>query len=318
MSWREPLFLTNDDGIDAPGLQYLIQILHRRGHPLAVLAPSHEQSASAMRLTLQNPLEFTNREDLISTLDLDPDGPPIYLYSLGGSPCDCTIVAITHGFENWAPMVRPQLCVSGINRGPNISIDVIHSGTVSAAREAALYGLPAIALSLGTYAHEEYSIGSSVIVELIDRALKVAHDEPPNLLRTRGSKQIDWNQPEMDIAERIKCAFRNGDLILNLNSPAEWEGGIETVPLGARWYHGATQLSDDGRHFTVGAASIEDEPLPRTDCSSLMAGKVVITPMATWPQSHPLNVPDSILQAALVEDSEGYPAWLNSDLKHGE
>ena len=138
MSWREPLFLTNDDGIDAPGLQYLIQILHRRGHPLAVLAPSHEQSASAMRLTLQNPLGFTNREDLISTLDLDPDGPPIYLYSLGGSPCDCTIVAITHGFENWAPMVRPQLCVSGINRGPNISIDVIHSGTVSAAREAAL------------------------------------------------------------------------------------------------------------------------------------------------------------------------------------
>ena len=317
MSWREPLFLTNDDGIDAPGLQYLIQILHRRGHPLAVLAPSHEQSASAMRLTLQNPLEFTNREDLISTLDLDPDGPPIYLYSLGGSPCDCTIVAITHGFENWAPMVRPQLCVSGINRGPNISIDVIHSGTVSAAREAALYGLPAIALSLGTYAHEEYSIGSSVILELIDRALKVAHDEPPNLLRTRGSKQIEWNQPEMDIAERIKCAFRNGDLILNLNSPAEWEGGIETVPLGARWYHGATQLSDDGRHFTVGAASIEDETLPRTDCSSLMAGKVVITPMATWPQSHPLNVPDSILQAALVEDTEGYPAWLSSDLKHG-
>ena len=317
MSWREPLFLTNDDGIDAPGLQYLIQILHRRGHPLAVLAPSHEQSASAMRLTLQNPLEFTNREDLISTLDLDPDGPPIYLYSLGGSPCDCTIVAITHGFENWAPMVRPQLCVSGINRGPNISIDVIHSGTVSAAREAALYGLPAIALSLGTYAHEDYSIGSTVILELIDRALKVAHDEPPNLLRTRCSKQIDWNQPEMDIAERIKCAFRNGDLILNLNSPAEWEGGIETVSLGARWYHGATQLSDDGRHFTVGAASIEDEPLPRTDCSSLMAGKVVITPMATWPQSHPLNVPDSILQAALVEDTEGYPAWLSSDLKHG-
>ena len=76
-------------------------------------------------------------------------------------------------------------------------------------------------------------------------------------------------------------------------------------------------MSDDGRHFTVGAASIEDEPLPRTDCSSLMAGKVVITPMATWPQSHPLNVPDSILQAALVEDTEGYPAWLSSDLKHG-
>ncbi|GIS44999.1 MAG: hypothetical protein Ct9H90mP16_20690 [Candidatus Poseidoniales archaeon] len=92
-----------------------------------------------MRLTLQNPLEFTNREDLISTLDLDPDGPPIYLYSLGGSPCDCTIVAITHGFENWAPMVRLNYA-SRDQPGPNISIDVIHSGTVSGAREAALYG----------------------------------------------------------------------------------------------------------------------------------------------------------------------------------
>ena len=318
MSWREPLFLTNDDGIEAAGLQFLIQILHRRGHPLAVLAPAEEQSASAMKLTLQNPLEFTNRQDLIETLGLDPEGPPIYLYSLGGSPCDCTIVAITHGFENWAPLVRPQLCVSGINRGPNISIDVVHSGTVSAAREAALYGLPAIALSLGTYAHEDYSIADSVILNLIDRALTVVHDEPQNLLRTRGSRQIDWNEPEMEMFERIRCAFRSGDLILNLNSPAEWKGGVETVPLGARWYHGATQLSADGRHFTVGAASIEDEPIPRTDCSSLMAGKVVISPMATWPQSHPLNIPDSILKSALTEDVDGYPAWLNVNPADGE
>ena len=312
MSWRAPLFLTNDDGIDAPGLQYLIQILHKRGHPLAVLAPAQEQSASAMRLTLQNPLEFTERNDLVDKLGLDTDGPPISIYSLDGSPCDCTIVAITHGFENWAPMVRPQLCVSGINRGPNISIDVIHSGTVSAAREAGLYGLPAIALSLGTYAHEDYSIGEQIIVELIDRALSIANDEPPNLLRTRGSKQIDLKILTYT-CNAIRCAFRNGDLILNLNTPEQWQGDVETVPLGARWYHGATQLSEDGRYFTVGAASIEDESIPRTDCSSLMSGKVVISPMATWPQSHPLNVPNSILQAAQIEDHRGFPAWLNLD-----
>ncbi len=313
MAWREPLFLTNDDGIDAPGLQYLIQILHRRGHPIAVLAPAKEQSASAMRLTLKNPLEFTERKDLFNKLELNPDGPPIYIYSLGGSPCDCTIVAITHGFENWAPMVRPQLCISGINRGPNISIDVIHSGTVSAAREAGLYGLPAIAFSLGTYAHEDYSIGTSVMLELIDRALNVANAEPPNLLRTRGSQQNDWSHPEMEMDERVRSAFRNGDLILNLNTPEEWLGGIETVPLGARWYHGATQLSEDGRFFTVGAASIEDEPIPHTDCSGLMSGKVVISPMATWPQSHPLNIPDSILQAAQNHDKDGFPIWLKSN-----
>ena len=311
MSWREPIFLTNDDGIDAPGLHHLIQVLHQRGHPLAILAPAHEQSASAMRLTLQKGLEFSDRSDLIETLGLDRNGAPIYIYSLAGSPCDCTIVAIDYGFENWAPMVRPQLCVSGINRGPNISIDVIHSGTVSAAREAALYGLPSIALSLGTYLHEDYTIGTSSILELIDRALSIANDEPPNLLRTRGSQQNDWADPEMDIQQRVRSAFRNGDLILNLNTPVEWNGEVETVPLGARWYHGATELSEDGKFFTVGAASIEDEPLPRTDCSSLMAGSVVISPLVTWPQSHPLNIPDVILQAALLQDAGGYPAWLN-------
>ena len=56
MAWREPLFLTNDDGIEAPGLHRLIQMLHRRGHPLAVLAPAEEQSASSMRLSLKNEL----------------------------------------------------------------------------------------------------------------------------------------------------------------------------------------------------------------------------------------------------------------------
>ena len=71
MAWREPLFLTNDDGIGAAGLHRLIQILHERGHPLAVLAPAHQQSASGMRLSLKSDLEFTDRNDLVKTLNLD-------------------------------------------------------------------------------------------------------------------------------------------------------------------------------------------------------------------------------------------------------
>ncbi|MDP6325187.1 MAG: 5'/3'-nucleotidase SurE [Candidatus Thalassarchaeaceae archaeon] len=310
MAWREPLFLTNDDGIDAAGLHRLIQILHARGHPLAILAPAQQQSASAMRLSLKKELRFTDRNDLILSLDLDPNGPPIRIFSLDGSPCDCTIVAIDQGFESWAQMIRPQLCISGINFGPNISIDVIHSGTVSAAREAALYGMPAIALSLGTYLHEDFSIATEAILELIDRALLVANEEPTNLMRTRGSKHQPWGDEEMPMDERLREAFRSGDIILNLNTPHEWSGLVETVPLGARWYHGATKRSENNLGFIVGAASIEDEPLPRTDCSSLMAGNVVISPLATWPQTHPLNIPDSILHASLSEDADGYPSWL--------
>ena len=310
MAWREPLFLTNDDGIDAAGLHRLIQILHARGHPLAILAPAQQQSASAMRLSLKKELRFTDRNDLILSLDLDPNGPPIRIFSLDGSPCDCTIVAIDQGFESWAQMIRPQLCISGINFGPNISIDVIHSGTVSAAREAALYGMPAIALSLGTYLHEDFSIATEAILELIDRALLVANEEPTNLMRTRSSKHQPWGDVEMPMDERLREAFRSGDIILNLNTPHEWSGLVETVPLGARWYHGATKRSENNLGFIVGAASIEDEPLPRTDCSSLMAGNVVISPLATWPQTHPLNIPDSILHASLSEDADGYPSWL--------
>ena len=311
MAWRAPLFLTNDDGIEAPGLHRLIQILHNRGHPLAVLAPAQEQSASAMRLSLKNELEFKNRNDLIQTLALDSDGPPIEVFSLDGTPCDCAIVAIDQGFESWAGVIRPRMCISGINHGPNLSIDVIHSGTVSAAREAALYGLPAIALSLGTYLHEDYSVGTDAILTLVDRALSLAPDEPSNLMRTRGSKHRPWSDEEMDMDDRIREAFRNGDIILNLNTPHEWNGVVETVPLGARWYHGATKGTKENVGFIVGAASIEDEPIPRTDCSSIMAGNVVISPLATWPQTHPLNVPDSILHAALTEDDEGYPIWLS-------
>tara|TARA_B100001750_G_scaffold213377_1_gene195811 strand:- start:634 stop:1569 length:936 start_codon:yes stop_codon:yes gene_type:complete len=311
MAWREPLFLTNDDGIEAPGLHRLIQILHNRGHPLAVLAPAQEQSASAMRLSLKTDLEFIDRYDLIQTLELDTDGPPIHIFSLDGTPCDCAIVAIDQGFDSWAGMIRPRMCISGINHGPNLSIDVIHSGTVSAAREAALYGMPAIALSLGTYLHEDYTVGTEAILALVDRALLLASDEPTNLMRTRGSKHRPWSDEEMDMNHRIREAFTNGDILLNLNVPHEWNGVVETVPLGARWYHGATKRSTGKVGFIVGAASIEDEPIPRTDCSSIMAGNVVISPLATWPQTHPLNVPDSILHAALTEDDEGYPVWLS-------
>ena len=311
MAWREPLFLTNDDGIEAAGLHRLIQVLHGRGHPLAVLAPAQEQSASAMRLSLKSDLEFTDRNDLIQTLQLDPEGPPVRIFSLDGTPCDCTIVAIDQGFDSWAQMIRPRMCISGINYGPNISIDVVHSGTVSAAREAALYGMPAIALSLGTYLHDDFSVGTEAILELIDRALLIAHEEPTNLMRTRGSKHRPWSDEEMAMDERVREAFRCGDIILNLNTPHTWSGVVETVPLGARWYHGATKQSEGKRGFVVGAASIEDEPIPQTDCSSLMAGNVVISPLATWPQTHPLNIPDVILQGALSEGEHGFPAWLD-------
>ena len=102
-----------------------------------------------MRLSLGSNLKFEEREDLANSIS-KPNGPPLRMFSLDGSPCDCVIVAIDGGLDHWVPEMKPTLCVSGINQGPNLSVDVMHSGTVSAARESGLYGLPSIATSLCT------------------------------------------------------------------------------------------------------------------------------------------------------------------------
>jgi len=314
MAWREALFLTNDDGIDAPGLHYLISQLHALGHPLAVLAPASQQSASGMRLTLHSGLKFENRSDLIEKLELDPDGAPVRIYSLDGTPCDCVVIAMDGGFEKWAPEIRPRMCISGINRGPNVSVDIMHSGTVSAAREAALYGMPSMALSLATYLHEDYTVGFQSGLKMIRSCLNHMSQEPPNKNRPRGSQHMPWISESLSMPEKVKEAFLCGDLFLNVNFPHEWTGKIETVGLGARWYLGAATATnkDDGSiEFEVGAASIQDEEIPDTDCLSIMVGSVAITPLATWPQTHPLNVPNQILRTALQTNDEGYPAWLD-------
>ena len=152
---KPALFLTNDDGVEANGLQVLIKELHSKGYPIVVLAPASEQSCSGMRLTLSHDLKFEEREDLAEAIR-KPDGPPLRIFSLDGTPCDCAIVAMDGGLLMWAPEITPTMCISGINQGPNLSVDVLHSGTVSAAREASLYGMPSIALSLATYEHSNF------------------------------------------------------------------------------------------------------------------------------------------------------------------
>ena len=140
-----PLFITNDDGIDSEGLLSLVRSLHRRGHPIVVLAPESEQSATGMKLTLKSNMRFVEREDLSKEIEIE-GGPLLKMFSLDGSPCDCVIVGVEMVLKR--VQFKPVLCVSGINHGPNVSVDVLHSGTVSAAREASLYGMPSIAVSL--------------------------------------------------------------------------------------------------------------------------------------------------------------------------
>lgn len=131
---KKPLILvTNDDGITAPGIRNLIELMNEIGE-VVVVAPDSPQSAMGHAITINSTLHC---EKIKVT-----DGPQIE-YSCSGTPADCVKLAVNELLDR-----KPDLCVSGINHGSNSSINVIYSGTMSAAVEAGIEGIPAIGFSL--------------------------------------------------------------------------------------------------------------------------------------------------------------------------
>jgi 5'-nucleotidase len=137
---KKPLILvTNDDGITAPGIRALIEVMKEIGE-VVVVAPDSPQSATGHAITINNTL-------YINKIDIDPDIETEY--SCSGTPVDCVKFAVNEILKR-----KPDLCVSGVNHGSNSSINVIYSGTMSAAVEAGIEGIPAIGFSLLDYSWE--------------------------------------------------------------------------------------------------------------------------------------------------------------------
>lgn len=134
---KKPLILvTNDDGISAPGIRALIEVMKTLGD-VVVVAPDSPQSAMGHAITINNTI-FVNQVHFDSELKGE--------YSSSGTPVDCVKLAVNEILKQ-----KPDLCVSGINHGSNSSINVIYSGTMSAAVEAGIEGIPAIGFSLLDY-----------------------------------------------------------------------------------------------------------------------------------------------------------------------
>lgn len=134
---KKPLILvTNDDGISAPGIRALIDVMKQLGD-VVVVAPDSPQSAMGHAITINNTL-FINKVNFDSEVKEE--------YSCSGTPVDCVKLAVNEILKQ-----KPDLCVSGINHGSNSSINVIYSGTMSAAVEAGIEGIPAIGFSLLDY-----------------------------------------------------------------------------------------------------------------------------------------------------------------------
>ncbi len=137
MITKPTILVTNDDGINAPGIRALIDVMAEIGDVI-VVAPDSPQSAMGHAITINSTL-YLNK--------VSAENAVITEYACSGTPVDCVKLAVNEILKK-----KPDLCVSGVNHGSNSSINVIYSGTMSAAVEAGIEGIPAIGFSLLDYA----------------------------------------------------------------------------------------------------------------------------------------------------------------------
>lgn len=158
------ILVSNDDGIDAPGIEALVKELKRIG-TVTVVAPHQQQSAVGHAITMNTPLrlrKFTKNGKFFG-------------YAVTGTPADCVKLAVRAVLKQ-----HPDILVSGVNHGSNTAISVIYSGTVSAATEGTILGIPSIAVSLTTYAPADFSVAATIARRLAQKV--VAHGLPKGTL----------------------------------------------------------------------------------------------------------------------------------------
>jgi len=227
---RPLILLSNDDGHFSRGIQAMRAALSKIGD-VVVAAPETEQSAASHALSLHKPLRLRRVEEGVFAVD--------------GTPADCVYVAL-HA-ENRVLPRRPDLVVSGLNHGLNLGQDVFYSGTVAAAREGALRGLPAIATS--AHVKSDFAAAAEVCAGL---ALKVLA------------------RPTQDA------------VLLNVNFPREWPNGIRATKLGSRHYEEVLDFRKDPRgrdYLWIGGPGVRHDPNPGSDTDAYDQGAISITPL---------------------------------------
>ena len=145
--------LTNDDGVQAHGLRALYKALREAGHTVHVVAPVTEQSAVGHAITVREPLRIKHFSEN------DFDGIGVF-----GTPADCVKLAVSQLLEE-----KPDLVVSGINAGANVGPDIMYSGTVAAAREAAAMGFPALAVSYDSFTPADMTEQARFAIDVMSR-----------------------------------------------------------------------------------------------------------------------------------------------------
>ncbi|MBX2860578.1 MAG: 5'/3'-nucleotidase SurE [Vampirovibrio sp.] len=235
------ILVSNDDGIHATGIRTLVESL-AMDHEVYVSAPDRERSATGHALTLHKPIRVD---------EIDFGLPNVTAYSVSGTPSDCVKIALNAVLD-----IRPDVVVSGINHGPNLGADVLYSGTVSAALEGMINGVPSIAVSLvnGYEKMADFGPGATFIREYLPKLLAAG------------------------IPERT---------ILNVNIPAVGlsdMSGIRVTDLGTRIYQDSFEKRMDPRgnvYYWLAGEIVETSDGPTTDVKVIRDNLVSITPVTS-------------------------------------
>jgi 5'-nucleotidase len=229
---RPVILVCNDDGYQAAGLRALAEALEPLGE-VWVVAPETEQSAVAHAISIYRPLRLR---------EIRPRW-----YAVDGTPTDCSYLAINHVLKQR----RPRLMVSGINHGPNLAVDVTYSGTVAAAIEASIMGVPAIAFSLAARREFDFTEAAGFARALVAGALE--QELPRDLL-------LNVNVPGGVPADRYA--------ITRLGRHSYGEDVVEKVdPRGRKYYW-------------IGGSEYSHEDIPGSDCNAVYRERIVsVTPL---------------------------------------
>ncbi|OLN29969.1 5'/3'-nucleotidase SurE [Desulfosporosinus metallidurans] len=171
------ILLTNDDGYNAPGIQTLYRTLRSQNkHEISIFAPEGQRSATGHSITLFQPLFLTEHN-----VDGKLEG-----YAVSGTPSDCVKIAIQGGF-----IAKPDLLISGINQGSNLGTDVYYSGTVSAAMEGVLLGIPSLAISLTSFDFRDFEPAATYLADQLDFIVQHHHEGLVNI-NIPGKPACEW------------------------------------------------------------------------------------------------------------------------------
>lgn len=234
------ILLTNDDGIHAPGLQSLERIARALTDDVWICAPEYEQSGASRALTLADPIRVRK---------LDPRR-----FAVEGTPTDCVMMAVQQLIEG----AKPDLVLSGVNRGQNIAEDVTLSGTVAGAIEGMALGIPSIALSQSmNYFHDEI----------------VAH----------------WETAEAFAPGIIQRLLEVGwpvDVVMNVNFPALAPESVKAVEVTRQGFRDGHLRHMDKRtdlrgrdYYWMGFTAKASQPAEGTDLRAIYEGRISVTPL---------------------------------------